>query len=352
MARRYRVVRRIIDGLRRWMPCRQPIRHFAGSRQGYLAVASLLLLAGSLLLPAAGYADEQSTLSIKSMKISVWPEYDDPRVLVIYEGEFAGDANFSKEVKFRIPKGAEINQVCALQKPNDDHLCQLYEVSQDGESLSYTLPIPTFFLEFYYQPLQGQSDKKMDYSFESFYPVDKLQVEVQQPLRTSNFDLSPKAAGMVSDRSGFNYYQYQFDNVAATQPIKLSASYTKADDRPSIEKAKSGGTSSTNDLNLPLLGVFGAGLLALVAYYAITRRHARPLPATVRQLSSARVQAPPATGGGRGPAGRSGRVAGTGGGAAVAEAATRIFFCTNCGAQIEAEDNFCPNCGQKTRKPI
>ncbi len=318
-----------------------------------VAVALVAVLGYGISSPFTAYAEPQSNLSIKNAKVSVWPEYDDPRVLVIVEGEFAGDANFSQQVKFRIPKGAEINQVCALRKPADEHLCQLYEVSQDGEALSYTLPIPTFFLEYYYQPPQGQSDRRLEYSFDSYYPVGKLEVEVQQPLRSSNFDLSPKAAGVLSDKNGFSYYQYRYDNVAPNQPIKLSASYTKSDSRPSVEKQKPGGASaSANDFNLPLLGAFGAGLMGLVAFYAIKSRQPGPVPAPAHPAAAnaavrrASPTVPPK------PAARTGRASRSVAGTGVLDAPARRFYCTQCGTAIQLDDNFCPKCGQKARKPV
>ena len=75
----------------------------------------------------------------------------DPRVLVMYEGEFNVDTPFPQPVAFPVPLGSEINQVCALQPPNDEHLCQLYETLTEPDNLLvvYTLPIPTYFLEYY-----------------------------------------------------------------------------------------------------------------------------------------------------------------------------------------------------------
>jgi len=162
---------------------------------------------------------------------------------------------------------------------------------------------------------------------------------------------------MTSDGKGFNYYQYKFDNVAPNQPIKLSASYTKTDSKPSVEKAKSG---ATNDLNLPLFGVFGAGLLALVAYYALSRRRAQLLPAPARQMPTSQAPAraklpvdagvspqptrPPAR-----PAPAAGR---TRAGATPSPTTPLTFFCTRCGIELVADDRFCPKCGQMARKPM
>ncbi|MBI2907394.1 MAG: zinc ribbon domain-containing protein [Chloroflexi bacterium] len=325
-----------------------------GKRSGPLLAAALTAaLVGAAPLNASA---EPQSLSIKNMKVSVQPEYDDPRVLVTYEGEFVGESSFGRKVQFFIPKGAEINQVCALRKPADEHLCQLYDTDAASQSLTFTLPIPTFYLEFYYQPLEGSPDKKMDFGFQSFYPVGKLQLDLQQPLRVSNFVATPKAEKIGTDGRGFSYHQYQFDNVTANQPVKVSASYTKTDPKPSVEKAKPG-AAGTGDVNVILLGAIGIGILGLVAFYAMGKR--RPQPVRVYN----RRPGPPAYSRGPDPAvnipqrapaqaSRQARATARGRTAVAPPIAreARASFCTSCGTEILADENFCPNCGQKARK--
>ena len=63
----------------------------------------LVLLFAALLFPNAVVAGEG--MELKNFSVDIWPEYDDPRVLVIYQGTFvnAGNSDFSGYVKFNIP---------------------------------------------------------------------------------------------------------------------------------------------------------------------------------------------------------------------------------------------------------
>jgi hypothetical protein len=299
------------------------------------AVVLVALLASALAaLPASGAAEVG--LSLKSMRISIWPEYDDPRILVLYEGEFADGAVFPQDVKFPAPAGASIGQVCALTKPANEHLCQLYETSPEGDGIviSYNLPIPTFFLEYYYDGLQGQPDRTFSYQYLSPYPIERLSIEVQQPLRSSDFSLSPAYVSSASS-GGFKYYQYTFNNVEAGQAIRIDGSYTKTDTQPSIAGQQSaGGSSSALAITGIIVGAVAVGAVGIMVY----RRRPTPARATAsrgparpsRQPRQAQMMML------KGSSTSSRNRAGS--------------FCTQCGGKLDAGDRFCAQCGAAARK--
>ncbi len=70
-----------------------------------ISFAALILLAlGALALPSPPAAAGQETgIRIKWLKVSIWPEYDDPRVLVIYHGVFENVPSFPTWADFYIP---------------------------------------------------------------------------------------------------------------------------------------------------------------------------------------------------------------------------------------------------------
>lgn len=285
----------------------------------------LLILATAAVPPARA---ESASLALKNIKVSVWPEYDEPKVLVTYEGEFGG-ATFPQEVQFRLPAGAEAAQVCALKKPADEHICQLYQIKPEGDGLllTYTLPIPTFFVEFYYYPLQGAGPRDIDFSFRPLYPVESLELEVQEPLRAAEFRLAPPSSTVSSDGQGFRYYHYQYSNLPSEQPVQVKIAYSKADANPSVAKRQPGGAAPGGlgyGLGLPL-ALGGAVVLAVLAAWVLGHR--------ARGRVSVPQAAPAWRGAGTGPEKKAG------------------VFCTQCGQALRREDNFCPRCGRKARRP-
>ncbi|MBI4317048.1 MAG: zinc ribbon domain-containing protein [Chloroflexi bacterium] len=316
-----------------------------------LAVATFAAALSTGFWRPALAADEPARF--KTMKLSVWPEYDEPRVLVIYDGQMAETSGYPKQIAFRVPKDAEMNQVCGISDKNE-HLCQLYETKEDGDFklITYNVPVPHFFLEYYWYPIRGEGQRDISYAFSTVSPMDKLEVEVQQPLRSIDFTVSPTPLTTASDNQGFKYAQYTYDKVNADQKLDLKIGYSKTDGNPSVPKQKQGGGTglggSTN-LNVWLL-VAGAAIVGVVAYFGLSRRSRlvaqpassrtrpaiqtgarkqpgvyRPQSASSRPTTAQKTQAPAS----RAPAGR--------------------VFCTSCGAELTAGDRFCSECGQKVR---
>ncbi|MFQ6058841.1 MAG: rhodanese-like domain-containing protein [Anaerolineae bacterium] len=293
----------------------------------------LLALAGTLLLgnirPVAIQALQEEPV-IAHLTVSLWPEYDDPRLLVIYRGQFAAETTFPRRVTFRIPQGAEVN-AAAYTTADGQLMANPWESRQeDGYQLiSYSLPVPTFQFEFYDDAIQGQVDKRLSFVFQSLYPIESLEIEVQRPLRASNFQISPPPSEVTSDARGFQYSLYAFQQVAKDQAIELEVTYTKADPNPSVPKvqqlptaeaqaqvpAQQGGMSPfLIFVGLAVLAAaLGLGGVALVAF----RKGRPPRPSPVS--------------------------AGEGEERAVAR------FCTQCGARLQKGDRFCRQCGAKVK---
>lgn len=319
-------------------------------------VAALMAAVGLTASPALGASDKPPT--IKTMKVSVWPEYDDPRVLVIYRGEFNDGSSFPQAVKFPVPMGSEVNQACALKQPGDEHLCQLYEAvtEQDSLQIAYSLPIPTYLLEYYWDGVKGQPDKSVSFKYVAPYAIDKLDLEVGQPLRATNFKLSPNYGTVNSDAAGMKYYHYTFSNVAAGQVINVDASYTKPDNKPSVAKKPGSGAASGGSPNTIVLIAVGAVGVAAIGFFALKRK---PAPATARSVQARRAAMIEATKreaarrATRREAGAQPRPdAGSGAAPAVRQAPGGAVpaFCSTCGSKLENDDVFCSGCGEKVKR--
>lgn len=328
-----------------------------------LTLLGMVLAVGLGSSPAFGASSQPPT--IKTMKVSVQPEYDDPRIMVTYQGEFEDGAAFPQDVAFAMPMGSEVNMVCALKPPNDEHLCQLYkaQATSDQLSVSYTLPIPTYYLEYYWDGLKNQQpSKSFTYTYTAPYPISSLDLEVQQPLKATNFTLDQPYASTTSDGQGFKYYHYTYNNVTQGQVIKVSATYTKPDNTPSVKKQTSSGsttTASSGGSNATTMVAIGAALLmAGVVGFLLLRRKPAPVHARAaysnapvgsrreRRLEARLVQAqrlrPQTTP--RPPANKPVQ-------AQTHSPAdqTSAAFCTQCGGRLASGAAFCHVCGAQAR---
>jgi len=321
-------------------------------------ILGLLLAMALNASPAMGASNSPPT--IKTMKVQVWPEYDDPRVMVTYQGEFKDASVFPQPVKFPAPLGSEMAMVCALKPPDDEHLCQLYDTvtGADALSVSYTLPIPTYYLEYYWDGIKTQTDKSFSFNYVSPYAVDSLELEVQQPLRATDFKLAQPYASATSDAMGIKYYHYVFNNVAPGQTISVDASYSKPDNKPSVAKKTTSGTASTGgNYEFNFIGT-GAALLvvAAIGFFLLRRRR---VPAPVRMAQSRRaarietrragVQRAESQTELRQPTANLTRTLPSRATkpAKPDQVSTEAVFCSKCGTKLATEAAFCHVCGAR-----
>lgn len=288
-------------------------------------LATLVLFLFGWVIPV--HAEEP--LRIANMDVSVWPEYDQPGVLVQYQGAIAATASKAnpRELSFLVPKGAGVGAACTIQT-NGNHTSETWKESDADEGwtkIIFQVTEPNFHVEYYYNPLSGALDKKMAFTYQAILPVDELELDVQHPLKATNFVLTPETTDSHKDNDGFTYHAYLVKQVTAGQKISANIAYTKTDPSPSVSGQSKPATASSasNDggVNLNQVIVFSVmlGMLGIIAYF-VWERNARRT-----QLSLAHTQPSPTSHRPRGEW--------FGG------------FCTQCGNAMEKDDKFCARCG-------
>lgn len=281
--------------------------------------------------------------TIADMHLNIWPEYDDPRVLVMVGGDFEDKANYPRKFSFMAPKEADINSTCSLTT-DSTHLSQLYTVNklENGQEISFNMPEPRFHYEYYYNafdPLSEGSQKSFEYTFTAPYPIKKLAVEIQEPLKATNFSIIPESPKSSNDAKGFKYYHYEYSNLQAGQTVTFKVDYLKTDPAPSVKKEKYnpgqanfGGPSGNKNVII-ILSVIMAVVLALGGYWIISSK--RPAPQFASSITPRNL-----------PSQRSGKRnngKGSGGGSGGSR------FCAECGMRLAATSKFCASCGTRVR---
>lgn len=233
---------------------------------------------------------------IGRMKVSIMPEYDDASVLAIYDGRFEGAASYPIKTSFLIPKGSVISDACSLSHEGR-HFCQLYKTVNRGryDEVSLLLPYPNYYLSFHTPRLDTSAERKeIQYPIKSNHRVRRMEVDIQQPLRSTAFSVSPPqnavlsgegAAARASD--GFSHVIYRLEDVGMNQEIAFSIGYLKSDPNPSVDikyasmrEPQTPETSYEDQRNIKtmiyLLFATGAlGIMALLAWYLRSKRAGR-----------------------------------------------------------------------------
>ncbi|MCC7353791.1 MAG: zinc ribbon domain-containing protein [Anaerolineae bacterium] len=314
-----------------------------------LLIAQLLIVGLTSLVTAAAVSAQADAppLSLKRALVNVWPEYDDPRLLILYEGEFAaGETGFPQVVQFPVPPGPlQVNQAAGLTADAQYRRQQWEIINQpDGTGiLSYTLPIPTFFFEYYVPGIEGQKERRIAYVYRTLYPVETLEFAIQVPLRSRGFRLSPVATTVTNDADGFTYHRLTYRNVQPGQEITLDVRYTKDNAQPSVQRqtpanpvATSPGRSLRSNIGYYLLALGAAGLVAAGGYYVWWQR---------KVVATDKKRMPAS----RRPRGRD-KVIQIARKRETREPGQQMLpYCTQCGRALQPQDRFCPTCGTARR---
>ena len=188
--------------------------------------------------------DSPQDLSIGRMRVSIWPEYDDRSILAIYDGKLHGASSFPLKTSFLLPKGVVINDACSLSFEGQ-HFCQLYKTIDRGAfaEVRLLLPYPNFYLSFHTPQIDTEAERReLDYRIKTNHTIKTLNVDIQQPLRATEFTISPpanaatsQAEGKLSMIRGFTHFGYTLADISEGQESTFKIAYLKTDPNPSVD---------------------------------------------------------------------------------------------------------------------
>ena len=292
-------------------------------------IFALLLLC--VLMFSFQPAHAQGTPSLGSAEVWIWPEYDQPSVLVIQHFLVSPTTSLPATMTFRIPAAAEKPTALAVGQSPATVADTTYTLEKDGNWVKVIVKVtaPAIQLE-YYDPSLSRNGRNRDFSLEwlSEYAVSKLRVELQQPFDASGTQTVPALPDGRTSPDGLTYYSGDFGPLAAGKSFTLAVQYQKESDALSISfmniqpsapiNENTTGRVSWNTYLPWLIAGFGVLMIAGGLYYYF-RGTGRPRPAARRR------HAP---------------------GVQAQEGQT---YCPQCGARARRGDRFCRTCGTRLR---
>ncbi|NPV68543.1 MAG: hypothetical protein HPY64_15480 [Anaerolineae bacterium] len=192
---------------------------------------SALLLAVVILscLPASLQA--QSDLRLASLRVGLWPEYDQPALLVIYWGQLAPETSYPATVRLRMPARVAVPHVVAAQNGPDqaiDEVDYTSVVEGDWRVITFQAGGPQFQFE-YYDTLTRQGTRRTgEFTWPGDYAVDSLSVELQEPPGAQEVTTQPALQIMqTSPEDGLVYRGGGFGALQAGQSLTIQVGYTR-----------------------------------------------------------------------------------------------------------------------------
>lgn len=270
--------------------------------------------------------------SIASLTADIWPEHDDPRVLVIYRGTLSPTTPLPQTLAFPIPPSGQVN-AAAYRGADGQLLSAQYEYRQQGGRLVVVFQVPAreFQFEYYGEAAGPEPRRRFAVGLEFPLPVGHLRVAVEQPARATGFTLSPAAQSTIVTSAGLTHHVFTVPGLPAGRVWQVRIAYQKPDRTPSFPRATALPPAPAR-AGLPWwFWAGGAAVLGLAAVAAaLYLRQSRGLEDRARRHRAAGAPAPPD----RAAEDRGRRSRGD----------TRA--CPACGTRVAARDRFCRHCGQ------
>ena len=275
-------------------------------------------------------ASAQGSLVLSSVSVQLWPEYDQPSMLVLMDVGLPATTLFPVKLTFHIP--ADANLVAVATSSTDGTLVNaLYDgpVSADG-ALSFTVTLDSAQAHFeYYQPLSiDGKNRSYSYLWYGDYAVKAFGIRVLEPLDTTSFTTTPKL-GEAVNADGVKYYPSSAFELANGDQYTLDLSYIKTTGtlvKPEgVQPAapvneNTPGRISLNN-SLPWI-IGGVGIILVVAGIAFYWQSTRTSSKKIRRRARAPKESDEEGG---------------------------DTYCPQCGTRAKSNDRFCRVCGGRIR---
>ncbi len=172
-------------------------------------------------------------ISLTTLRVGLWPEYDRPELLVIYWGEVNSPVGFPVTLSLRIPEGVEPFVVAAqpgLDAPVDEVPFET-ALEEGWQVIRFEVHGPLFQFE-YYAPIAREGTRRTPaFTWPGDYSVDALSIELQQPPHSSDLQTTPALPlSEVREEDNLVYLGGQFGPLTAGQEFALEIGYTRDSD--------------------------------------------------------------------------------------------------------------------------
>jgi hypothetical protein len=284
----------------------------------------LLLVMG---LPRS--VEAQNAVHFEELVIEIWPEYDQPGVLVIYRGMLAPEMTLPAQLSFQIPADAGQPNAVAVRTEEGTLVTVDYERIVRGEwaEITFLSTSREIQLEYYDSSIQKQdAQRSFQFEWKGDYTSDQTTIRVQSPVEATEMQISPPFSGSFRGSDGLLYYTTTLENLQEERNFPIEIRYQKEGDFLSVEDKpvqpsvplEPGMLSGIGKRDiLPwALGTLGVLLIiaaAVIYWHFGTNRQPVHAPETSAEPSPGREQA----------------------------------YCTQCGYRVAEEDRFCRHCGTK-----
>lgn len=278
----------------------------------------------------------QTSLTLESLQIQLWPDYDRPAVLAIYDFSLDATTKLPVTLSFRMPGDAELQAVA--KGVNNDLLTVESQTStvQDGyKSVSFTVnDRASYHLEYYLPYTRTGATRNFVFHWLGDYATKALTIVLQEPSGAKNITTNPALPDVGPGLNNLIYRSLVVKQLAAQQVFELEVNYQNDSDtlsastlsvQPStpLDQNVSGQVSLTSYIPWVILGLGLIVILGGVGWYLLSGRSSqKSFPPRRRRPAKAKDN----------------------------ETVDSQIYCHQCGKRAQPGDAFCRTCGTHLRQ--
>ena len=275
-----------------------------------------------------------------NLEITMWPEFDRPETLVIYQVSLPSDLTLPAEVRIPVPSAYGSPSATAFRDAGGNLVLANHEQEEHGDwsVLRVETESPFVWVEYYADLWREGDQRAFTFPWPGGVELDSIMYTVQLPAAGSEMRVSPGGT-FGPGEDGLVYYGGSLRSVPASAPAQISFSYVNTSGlltedadipRQIIERPQDtlGGTPSLDSFLPYVLGAFGLLLVvggAWLFYRGRKDKSTRSRPDRRRRKKR---------GGDKG---------------SQKELDAGLVFCHVCGTKSSTSDRFCRQCGTQLR---
>ena len=195
----------------------------------HLLLICTILFSLAVLVWPPGSANAQSESKFEWINVTLWPEYEGPSVLVVYEIHLYETLNFPQEVTLPVPADCQVEKV-SIQRADGELLPIAWYVSMDEnwQQVHFAAVSPVTVLQYQILGIEEENAfRKFSFTWLFNAAVDSFSLKVYQPYGASDLVIKPSLSQVEKLDDGRNLYSKDFGSIASDEEIFLDIQYDK-----------------------------------------------------------------------------------------------------------------------------
>ena len=193
------------------------------------------------------------SVTFDTVEVDLWPEYDQPSMLVIYHLILPTGTTLPASLSLHIPSSAGDPYNVASRQSDGQLYTMAFTRTVQGNFSEVDFTTTSLEIQFeYYDPglntasagnpypilKKGNNQRAYTFEWQGDYPVKTMNIQVQQPIGATQMVITPALGSGTAGEGGLVYYNGTVGAVPGGTQFKLSLSYQKPNDSLSASSLK------------------------------------------------------------------------------------------------------------------